>query len=128
MVRLSTLCALFDLTVFQSDFFPRYTIGITPALYLLLARGVWQVPTIFLRGLVITAIALVSLASLQHYYSPSWGGSSWKSRYYFMYPGDVGAPASQLVRSRIPDSLEASTGVLPAASRIGPADHFPLAG
>lgn len=61
-------------------FWPRYTIVVIPALYLILARGVWQVPTMFLRGLVMAAVVLVSLASIQQYYAPSnW---SWRSHYY----------------------------------------------
>lgn len=74
--------------LFTPIFFPRYTIGAIPALYLLLARGVWQVPTILLRGLVISAIALVSVASLQHYYAGSLQEGKSKARYYFFYPAE----------------------------------------
>jgi len=78
----------FYLSQFVSPiFFPRYMIAAIPAFYLLIARGVWQVPTILLRGLVISGMALISLASLQNYYSFSRGGAGLaEAGYYFMYP------------------------------------------
>jgi 4-amino-4-deoxy-L-arabinose transferase-like glycosyltransferase len=69
-------------------FVPRYSIGSIPALYLLLASGVWRVPTIFLRGLVIGAIALVSTASLQHYYFTSRGEARRNAEYYYAFPAE----------------------------------------
>jgi mannosyltransferase len=71
---------------FTPIFWPRYTICAIPALYLLIARGVWQVPTMSLRRLVISAIILSSLANLHYYYAFSESGISWKGKAkYFKY-------------------------------------------
>jgi uncharacterized membrane protein len=57
--------------LFTPIFWPRYTIGAIPAFYLVLSHGFWLIPTMFLRVLVIVAICIASLASLQQYYTPS---------------------------------------------------------
>ena len=74
-------------------FHPRYTITAIPALYLLLARGVWQVPTNFGRGVIVLFIAVISLTSLQRYYEREGHGEPWREWVTYLAqqtePGDV---------------------------------------
>jgi len=59
-------------------FHPRYAIAAVPALYLLLARGVWQIPTNFGRGAIGLFIAVISLTSLQRYYERGGQKEPWR--------------------------------------------------
>src|SRR4029079_5679718 len=65
-----------------------------PPLYLLLARGVWQVPTKVGRGVVGLFIAIISLTSLQRYYERGGQREPWREWVAYLTqqigPEDVG--------------------------------------
>jgi mannosyltransferase len=74
-----SLVVPFVLSQFTNVYFhPRYTIAAIPALYLLLARGVRQIPTNFGRGVIGLFIAVISLTSLQRYYERGGQREPWR--------------------------------------------------
>jgi mannosyltransferase len=96
-------------------FWPRYTIGAVPALYLLVARGATRVPGRWLRGAAILAVVVMSAVGLVNYYrfpgvSGRWSGSyflweveEWREAVAFlareMQPADVVLVAPEYARA-----------------------------